>query len=87
MRSPTRWPTYRALHTELTAAEAELAHLRTAAAERAREAEALRVGLERIEALDPQPGEDVALGIESAAAGPRRGAARGRRRRAHRPRR
>ena len=57
--------TYRELHTELTTAEAELAHLRTAAAERAREAEALRVGLERIEALDPQPGEDVALGIES----------------------
>ena len=52
---------YRALHVELTAAEAELAHLRTAAAERAREAEALRVGLERIEALDPQPGEDAAL--------------------------
>ncbi len=25
----------------------------------------LRVGLERIEALDPQPGEDAALGIES----------------------
>ena len=56
---------YRALHVELTAAEAELAHLRTAAAERAREADALRVGLERIEALDPQPGEDATLGIES----------------------
>ena len=56
---------YKAVHLELTAAEAELAHLRTAAAERAREADALRVGLERIEALDPQPGEDTALGIES----------------------
>ena len=32
--------TYRAVHGELTAAEAELAHLRTAAAERAREADA-----------------------------------------------
>ena len=63
--SPTRSPTYRALHAELTTAEAELAHLRTAAAERAREADALRVGLERIEALDPQPGEDTTLGIES----------------------
>ena len=57
--------TYRALHAGLTTAEAELAHLRTAAAERAREADALRVGLERIEALDPQPGEDTTLGIES----------------------
>ena len=56
---------YRGLHAELTAAEAELAHLRAAAAERAREAESLRVGLERIEALDPQPGEDEALRVES----------------------
>ncbi len=56
---------YTGVHLELTTAEAELAHLRTAAAERAREADALRVGLERIEALDPQPGEDTALGIES----------------------
>ncbi len=56
---------YRAVHAELTAAEAELAHLRTAAAERAREADALRVGLERIEAIDPQPGEDAALAVES----------------------
>ena len=60
---------YRALHHELTASEAELAHLRTAAAERAREAESLRVGLERIEALDPQPGEDEALRVESARLG------------------
>ncbi len=57
--------TYRAVHGELTTAEAELAHLRTAAAERAREADTLRVGLERIEGVDPQPGEDTALGIES----------------------
>ncbi len=56
---------YRAVHGELTAAEAELAHLRTAAAERAREADTLRVGLERIEAVDPQPGEDAALAVES----------------------
>jgi DNA repair protein RecN (Recombination protein N) len=57
--------TYRALHAELTAAEDELASLRAAAAERAREAETLRIGLERIEALDPQPGEDAALRAES----------------------
>ncbi|GAA4413731.1 DNA repair protein RecN [Fodinibacter luteus] len=56
---------YRAVHAELGAAEAELAHLRTAAAERAREAESLRAGLERIEALDPQPGEDEVLRMES----------------------
>jgi DNA repair protein RecN (Recombination protein N) len=56
---------YRAVHGELSAAEDELARLRTAAAERAREAESLRLGLERIEALDPQPGEDDALRVES----------------------
>ncbi|WP_030528249.1 DNA repair protein RecN [Phycicoccus jejuensis] len=57
--------TYREAHTELVAVEAELAALRTAAEERAREAESLRVGLERIEALDPQPGEDDDLRAES----------------------
>ncbi len=56
---------YRALHTELSGAEAELGHLRRAAAERAREAESLRVGLERIEAVEPQPAEDDALRAES----------------------
>jgi DNA repair protein RecN (Recombination protein N) len=56
---------YRAVHGELIGAEAELGDLRAAAAARAREAETLRVGLERIEALDPQPGEDDALRVES----------------------
>ncbi len=56
---------YRVVHTQLTDAEAELSTLRTAATERAREAETLRVGLERIEAVDPQPGEDAALRVES----------------------
>ncbi|WP_377643000.1 DNA repair protein RecN [Oryzobacter terrae] len=56
---------YRDVHSRLTEAEAELEHLRGAAAERAREADGLRVGLERIEALDPQPGEDEALRVES----------------------
>ena len=60
---------YRSIHHELSGAESELAHLRTAAAERAREAESLRVGLERIEALDPHPGEDDALRVESARLG------------------
>ncbi|HET7761312.1 MAG TPA: DNA repair protein RecN, partial [Phycicoccus sp.] len=56
---------YRALHAEVTDVAAELDRLRAAAAERAREAETLRIGLERIEALDPQPGEDDALRVES----------------------
>ncbi|NHA67788.1 DNA repair protein RecN [Phycicoccus flavus] len=56
---------HRRVHADLTAAEAELADLRAAAAERAREAESLRTGLERIEALDPRPGEDAALRAES----------------------
>jgi DNA repair protein RecN (Recombination protein N) len=56
---------YRRLHDELSAAEAELESLRTAAAERAREAETLRLGLDRIAALDPRPGEDEALRVES----------------------
>ncbi len=56
---------YRAVHAELGAVEAELGSLREAAAERAREAETLRLGLERIEAVDPQPGEDEELRAES----------------------
>ena len=60
---------YREVHADLTAAQGELEQLRTAAAERAREADGLRVGLERIEAVDPQPGEDTALGIESSRLG------------------
>ncbi len=56
---------YRAVHAELGAAEESLAELRDAAAERAREAETLRTGLERIELVDPQPGEDTALRVES----------------------
>ncbi|MBM6399392.1 DNA repair protein RecN [Phycicoccus sonneratiae] len=56
---------YRQVHTELLGVESELEELRAAAAERAREAETLRVGLERIEAVDPQPGEDESLRAES----------------------
>ncbi len=56
---------YRAVHSALADAEGALSSLRTAAADRAREADALRTGLERIEALDPRPGEDHALRVES----------------------
>jgi DNA repair protein RecN (Recombination protein N) len=56
---------YREVHEELSSVSDELGRLRTAAAERAREAEGLRLGLERIEALDPRPGEDDALRVES----------------------
>ncbi|MBM6403705.1 DNA repair protein RecN [Phycicoccus sp. CSK15P-2] len=56
---------YRVAHGALTTAEEELAGLRTAAAERAREAETLRLGLERIEALEPEAGEDDVLRAES----------------------
>ena len=41
-----------------------LARLRTAAAERTREAELLRLGLAEVEAAAPQPGEGTALAVE-----------------------
>lgn len=47
-------------------AAAELADLVARAAERAREAELLRVGLAEVERIAPQPGEDAALAEESA---------------------
>ncbi len=46
-------------------AAAELAELTDRAADRAREAELLRVGLAEVERIAPQPGEDVALAEES----------------------
>ena len=49
------------------------------ARERAREADLLRFGLGEIEAVDPQPGEDVALAAEESRLGLRRHAAHGRR--------
>ncbi|MGB8022487.1 MAG: hypothetical protein WCF04_14750, partial [Candidatus Nanopelagicales bacterium] len=45
-------------------AEAELADLTTGAMARARELDMLTFSLEEIEAVDPQPGEDVALVVE-----------------------
>jgi len=53
-----RWSAHRA-------ASAELEALVAASAERAREIELLRFGLEQIELVAPEPGEDVALAAES----------------------
>ncbi len=50
-----------AAHGALTAVESELHEVATRGRERAREADLLRHGLEEIEAVDPQPGEDHAL--------------------------
>lgn len=55
----------RACYDELRAAQAELDRLRTAAQERAREIDLLRFGLDEIERVSPQPGEDVALAEEA----------------------
>lgn len=56
-------------HAALTATESELAEVTAHARERAREADLLRFGLQEIEAVDPQPGEDVALAAEEARLG------------------
>jgi DNA repair protein RecN (Recombination protein N) len=46
------------------AATAELAELRTQARDRAREVDVLQHGLEQLEQVDPQPGEDLELRVE-----------------------
>ena len=56
---------YRQRWTQHRAARAELDALVAAAAERAREVELLRFGLEQVEQVDPEPGEDVALAAEA----------------------
>ncbi|WP_432524900.1 DNA repair protein RecN, partial [Kineococcus sp. SYSU DK006] len=56
---------YRDLHARWRAVAAEHEHVATHAAERAREADLLRLGLEEVERADPQPDEDVALREES----------------------
>lgn len=56
---------YRDRYAAHAAAEAELTDLRERARERAQEAAALTLGLERIEALDPRVGEDVDLAVEA----------------------
>jgi DNA repair protein RecN (Recombination protein N) len=55
---------YTALYDEFHQVGAELRHLRGLARERAREVDSLRTGLEEIEAVDPQPGEDLELRAE-----------------------
>ena len=55
---------YGAGFTRLRAVEAELREVLGSARERAREADVLRLGLEEIEAVDPQPGEEDSLATE-----------------------
>jgi DNA repair protein RecN (Recombination protein N) len=57
--------TYRSAYAERAQAAAELATLRAAARERAREVDVLAFGLAEIEGVDPQSGEDVALAAEA----------------------
>ena len=56
---------YRELWAERQARAAELDDLERHAAERAREAELLRLGLAEVERVDPQPDEDLALAAEA----------------------
>ena len=51
-------------HAALRATEDELAEVLGTARERAREADLLRLGLEEVETVDPQPGEEAALAAE-----------------------
>ena len=55
---------YRDSFHRLHAVEAELREVLGSARERAREADLLRLGLEEIEAVDPQPGEEDSLATE-----------------------
>lgn len=55
---------YDEVYAAHAAAVTELESLRAAARERAQELDLLHRGLERIEALEPQPGEDVSLRTE-----------------------
>jgi DNA repair protein RecN (Recombination protein N) len=53
--------TYAELHRRLEATEAELEEVVATARERAQEADLLRFGLGEIEAVSPEPGEDITL--------------------------
>jgi DNA repair protein RecN len=55
---------YTSLYDEFHGLGAELRHLRGLARDRAREVDLLRTGLEEIEAIDPQSGEDLDLRAE-----------------------
>lgn len=56
---------YRTAFERHRAVRAELDEIRTRGRERAQEADLLRHGLERVERVDPQPGEDLALAQEA----------------------
>jgi DNA repair protein RecN (Recombination protein N) len=60
---------YAQAHQLLKQVEAELAEVVGAARERAREADVLRLGLAEIEAVEPEPGEDLSLAHEEARLG------------------
>jgi DNA repair protein RecN (Recombination protein N) len=60
---------YAARFVRLKEVEAELHEVRSNARERAREADLLRLGLEEVEKVAPQPGEDVTLAAEEARLG------------------
>lgn len=60
---------YAALHRELTGVERELTEVVTSARERAREADLLRFGLDEVEAVSPEAGEDVELAAEESRLG------------------
>jgi DNA repair protein RecN (Recombination protein N) len=55
---------YVAVYDDFHQVGAELRHLRGLVRDRAREVDVLRTGLEEIEAVDPQPGEDLELRAE-----------------------
>jgi DNA repair protein RecN (Recombination protein N) len=60
---------YTALHERLLTTERELDEVVATARDRAREADLLRFGLGEVEAVEPEPGEDIALAAEEARLG------------------
>ena len=60
---------YRAGFARLRRVETDLREVLGSARERAREADVLRLGLEEIEAVDPQPGEEQSLATEESRLG------------------
>lgn len=60
---------YTATHEQLEAVETELVDVVATARERAREADLLRFGLGEVEAVAPEPGEDLSLATEEARLG------------------
>ncbi|MBF4163820.1 DNA repair protein RecN [Nocardioides acrostichi] len=60
---------YSATYEELRRVESELDEVRTSARERAREADLLRFGLDEVEQVAPQPGEDDELAAEESRLG------------------